>query len=156
MPTKVGDALTYKGRSYLVTGIEKHTSQQLAREDSIQMEINLKQISNARYLKLEVAHFEEGDIINIFSEYVILQCGQQDTQFIYTLYKVEKEQAGNGPIERKADANEAPNPKAQTADGRTEGGPGAGGPRTGQVGDTVHGDGQAGEVWPVGSTRDGS
>lgn len=155
MPTKVGDALTYKGRTYVVTGIEKHTSQQIAKEDGLQMEINLKQATNVRYLKLEIAHFEEGDYINIFSEYVILQCGQQDTQFIYTYYKVEREQA-NGQLERQADAHKASNPTSQADDGRSASGTGPGGPRTGEGSNPLHGDGQAGEVWPVGSTRNSS
>lgn len=128
MPTKVGDALAYKGRNYMVVGIEKHTSQKIAPEDSLTMEVNLKQQSNVRWLKLEIEPFMQDDIINIHSECVILQCGQQDTQFIYTFYKVEKE---HGPNERKADADEAAGATPEADDGRTAGGPSAGGPSPG-------------------------
>lgn len=109
MPYKVGDGLSYKGRNYIITGIEKHTSQQFAKEDSLAMEVTLKQLQNVRYLKLEIAPFEEQDIINIFTEFVVLQCGQQDTQYIYTYYHVVKEEA-SGQNERQTNADQASGP----------------------------------------------
>jgi len=119
--TKVGDALSYKGRQYIVTRLEKHTSQQVAEMDALEMEAALKSQVNVRYLKMEVAHFEEGDIINVHTEFVVLRCGQIDTQFIYTTYRVEKEQ-GSGQNRLEKDVNQAANPAAQTDDGRTGGG----------------------------------
>lgn len=130
MPTKVGDTLSYKGRQYVVVGIEQHVSQKVAHEDALLMEANLKQQSNVRWLKMEIAHFEENDIINIRSECVILQSGQQDTQFVYTYYQVEKERS-SGQNERKADVDQTAGTAAQANDGRPAGGPGAGGPRPG-------------------------
>lgn len=118
MPSNVGDAINYKGRRYLVTSIEKRQAQMFAPENNTEMEAGMRSSVNSRFVGTDILfeEFEEGDIINLYCEYCILRAGD-DTQFIYTKYKVKKE-IKSGQNEQPPNANQAANPTAQTTNQR--------------------------------------
>ena len=117
MPSQVGDALNYKGRTYLVTSIEKRQAQMVAPENSVDMETGMRQSTNSRFIgETLFEYFDAGDIINIYCEWCVLRAGD-DTQFIYTKYKVKKEEKG-GQNKQSSNANETANPAAQTTNQR--------------------------------------
>lgn len=146
MQISVGSTLKYSGTECVCTRIEKRESTSFARHDQLVMESELRNSVNCKFLQLELDVFEEGDVITTECEWVELTSPGTNLFFIYTVYKVRKEEIKSDGQQRDQTVDKAAgSDKAEADRGGIGGGEGAGEKSVGENSDPVHPDGQAGE-----------